>query len=294
MAIIEKTQTSRFSSQSYRTGVGKIAAYVLLTLASSLFLFPTVYLLNTALKQPGTEMLWPPTFFKFPLHWENFSRVFTLVPFGRYLVNSIFITVVATFGSVLSASMAAFAFARLPFRGRNVLFWLMLFTMMVPFQVLLIPQFLLFTRLGWIGSYLPVILPPFFGGGAWAIFMLRQFFIGLPQDLIDAAEVDGASPWQIYWRVILPLSRPALAAVTVIFFMNYWNDFLGPLVFLRQQELLTIPVGIAAFHSAGLYLQGAWAVLMAATAISVLPLLIIFLFTQQYFVQGIARSGLKG
>lgn len=285
---------SSHAGKQFERRLTDLLAYSFLTLAGILFLLPIVYMLSTSLKVPGTEMLWPPTFFDSPLWWDNYRRVFEYVPFGRYLLNSIFISGVGTFGSVLSASMAAFAFARLPFRGRTLIFWMMLCTMMVPFQVLLIPQFLLFTKLGWIGSYLPMIIPPFFGGGAWGILLLRQFFLTLPQELIDAAEIDGASPWQIFWTVTLPLSKTVLATVTVLFFMNFWNDFLGPLVFLRSQDLLTVPVGIAAFHSAGLYLRGAWTILMAAVTISILPLLVIFLFAQKYFVQGIARTGLKG
>jgi len=165
---------------------------------------------------------------------------------------------------------------------------------MVPMQVTLIPLFILFSKVGWIGTYLPVVVPPFFGGAAWAIFMLRQFFMTIPRDLIEAAEIDGASPFRIFWLIMVPLSKPALATVTVLFFMNTWNDFLSPLIFLRSRELLTVPVALSAFQSAGGYSAGQWTILMAATVLSIIPIFVLFLVAQRYFVRGVVLSGLKG
>jgi len=258
------------------------------------FLLPLVYMLSTSLKKPGTELIWPPTLIPDVIWWANYQEAFKLLPFGRYLFNSIFISTMGTIGTVISASMAAYAFARLPFPGRNLLFWLMLASMMIPMQMTLIPLFLIFSKLKWIGTYLPVIVPPFFAVAAWAVFMLRQFFLSLPQDLFDAAAIDGASPLRIYWTVILPLSRPALATVTVLFFMNSWNDFLAPLIFLRNRELLTAPVALAGFQAAGGYAAGQWSILMAATVVSVAPVMLVFFLAQRYFVQGVVLSGIKG
>jgi ABC-type glycerol-3-phosphate transport system permease component len=258
------------------------------------FLLPLVYMVSTSLKQPGTELIWPPTLIPEKLWWENYVQMFKLLPFARYMLNSIFISTIATIGTMLSTSMAAYAFARLPFPGRNLLFWLMLASMMVPMQMTLIPLFLVFTKLKWIGTYLPMIVPPFFAVTAWAVFMLRQFFMSLPQDLFDAAAIDGASPHRTFWVIILPLSRPALASVAVLCFMNSWNDFLAPLVFLRNRELLTAPVALAGFQAAGGYAAGQWSILMAATVVSIIPVLIVFLFAQRYFVRGVVLSGIKG
>lgn len=291
--LSERIKTAR-RGKYLREITAKLLAYALLMVVAVVFLLPIIYMMSTSLKQSGTEFIYPPQFFNAPLWWQNYRRVFELVPFARFTFNSFLISSVGTFGAVLSASMAGYAFARLPFRGRSLLFWLTMITMMVPIQVLLIPQFVFFTKVHWIGTYLPMIIPPFFGGGAWAILMFRQFFMTLPQELIDAAEIDGASPWRIFWVVILPLSKPVVATATVLFFMTFWNDFLAPLVFLRAQELQTIPVAMAGFSFAVVGLPGAWAVLMAATTISILPMMIIFVFSQKYFVQGIARTGLKG
>jgi ABC-type glycerol-3-phosphate transport system permease component len=268
--------------------------YLLLAIAAIGFLLPLVYMVGTSLKEPGTEFVWPPTIIPEVLHWENYAKVFELAPFLRYFANSVLVSTVATFGAVLSGSLAAYAFARLNFPGRNLLFWLMLASIMVPMQVTLIPLFIIFSRIGWIGTYLPVIVPPFFGIAAWAIFLLRQYFLTIPRDLIEAAEIDGASPLVTYWMIILPLSKPALATVTVLFFMNTWNDFLTPLIFLRNRELLTVPVALSAFQSAGGYLAGQWTILMAATVLSIIPIFVLFLFAQRYFVRGVVMSGLKG
>ncbi len=273
---------------------GNLFVYAFLLLAATGFLLPLVYMFGTSVKQPGTEFIWPPIIIPDTFHWENYAKVFTLAPFLRYFANSLFISTASTVGAVLSASMAAFAFARLNFPGRNLLFWLMLASMMVPMQVTLIPLFIIFSKIGWIGTYLPVIVPSFFGGAAWAIFMLRQFFMTIPRDLIEAAEIDGASPFRIFWLLVLPLSRPALATVSVLFFMNTWNDFLSPLIFLRNRELLTVPVALSAFQSAGGYLAGQWTILMAATVLSIIPIFILFLVAQRYFVRGVVLSGLKG
>jgi ABC-type glycerol-3-phosphate transport system permease component len=254
---------------------------------------PLVYMVDMSFTEPGREFMIPISWIPNPVWPQNYQRLFSLVPFARFAFNSVWLAVVGTFGALLSASMAAFAFARLPFRGRNVLWWLTLATLMVPGTVTLIPQFLGFRLLGWIGTYLPLVVPPFFGGGAIAIFMLRQFFMTLPQELMDAAEVDGASPPRIYWSLFLPLCKPALATMAVLTFIGRWNDLLGPLIFLRKTNMFTIPVGVA-FLQQTVYsgVMSYYVYLMAASVISIIPILVVFV--QKYFVQGIVTSGLKG
>lgn len=291
MAALASTRTT---NRRLREFTSNAAIYAILILAAIGFLLPLVYMLGTSLKEPGTEFIWPPTVIPEVLWWDNYAKVFTLAPFLRYFANSLLVSTLATLGALLSASLAGYAFARLNFPGRHLLFWLMLASIMVPMQVTLIPLFIIFSRIGWIGTYLPVIVPPFFGIAAWAIFLLRQFFLTIPRDLIEAAEIDGASPFLIYWKIILPLSKPALATVGVLFFMNTWNDFLSPLIFLRNRDLLTVPVALSAFQSAGGYLAGQWTILMAATVLSIIPIFVLFLFAQRYFVRGVVMSGLKG
>jgi multiple sugar transport system permease protein len=278
----------------FRTTLSHVLVYTVLSIVGLTMAFPFYYMVITSLKQPGTELLYPPQWIPIPVWFANYPRVFTFVPFMLYVRNTVFITAVATVGTMLSASMAAFAFARLPFRGRTLLFWLTIATMMIPGQVTLIPTFLGFRLLNWIGTFLPLILPPFFGGGAFNIFLLRQFFTTIPQDLIDAAEIDGATPWRVFWTLFLPLCKPALATLTVLTILGRWNDLFGPLIFLRRREMYTIAVGLALLNANQWYMNGAIPVLMAASVISLLPMLILFIFAQQYFVQGIVTTGLKG
>jgi multiple sugar transport system permease protein len=267
---------------------------VVLIAAGITMVAPMLYMVSTSLKKPGLEMVYPPQWIPNPVWWQNYGRIFEITPFSLYIRNTVMIAVVATFGAVFSASLAAFAFARLPFPGSNVLFWLTIMTMMIPAQVTLIPTFLGFRMLGWIGTYLPLLIPPFFGGGAFAIFMLRQFFLTIPQELIDAAEIDGASPPRIYWSIFLPLCKPALATLTVLMFMWRWNDLLGPLVFLRKRDMYTIPVGLAFLTGVGYTVKGQWSVMMAGAVMSIVPILVIFISAQKYFVQAMVTSGLKG
>ena len=194
-------------------------------------------------------------------------------------------------GTLLSSSLVAYAFACLKWPGRNVVFIFVLATMMLPMQVTMIPLFVLFKQLGWLNTYKPLIVPSFFGGGAFNIFLLRQFFLGIPRDLLDAARIDGSSEFRIYWSVVLPLSRPALATVAILTFMLSWNDFLGPLIYLSDKLKSTLALGLAMFVGQH---QTEWGVLMAASVLMMLPMVLIFFFFQKYFIKGFTMSGLKG
>ncbi len=255
------------------------------------FIIPFLWILSTSLK--GSEQIFsiPPVWIPKVLHWENYSKVFEAMPFLIYLKNSVFISVLTIIGVVFSSSLVAYAFGCLQWPGRDVLFVFVLATMMLPMQVTMIPLFVLFKQLGWLNTYKPLIVPSFFGGGAFNIFLLRQFFLGIPRDLLDAARIDGSSEFRIYWSVVLPLSRPALATVAILTFMLSWNDFLGPLIYLSDKLKSTLALGLAMFVGQH---QTEWGVLMAASVLMMLPMVLIFFFFQKYFIKGFTMSGLKG
>ena len=204
--------------------------------------------LSTSLKNPGDIFLFPPTWIPNPIRWENYVEAMTKADFGRYFLNTTIITLVDIVAKVMSCSLVAFAFARLRWWGRDVLFMVMLSTLMLPQQVTLIPQFIIYRQLGWIDTFLPLIVPNLFGGPFFT-FLLRQFFLSIPTDLDDAARIDGCSSWGVYWRIILPLSRPALMMVAIYVFNITWNDFFGPLIYLHNRNNYTISLGLQAFQT---------------------------------------------
>jgi multiple sugar transport system permease protein len=229
----------------------------------------------------------------FPLNpvWSNYSEALTVLPFGVFLGNTLIVSIMCVIGQTLSASLVAFAFARLKFKGRDPLFLLVLATMMLPSQVTMIPTFILFTIPGWIDSLKPLIVPAFFGGGAFFIFLLRQFFLTIPGELEDAARIDGCNSFGIYRHVILPLSKPALTAVALLSFIAHWNDFLGPLIYTQSEEKKTLALGLNAFKG----LHGTeYHLLMAASVAVLFPIVVLFFFSQKYFVEGVVTSGVKG
>jgi multiple sugar transport system permease protein len=252
---------------------------------------PFLWMVSTSLKVESQIWLFPPQWIPNPLRWQNYTEALTILPFGRYALNTVFVTVLTTLGVVLSSSLCAYGFARIQFPGRDLVFMIILSSIMIPYAVLLIPQYIMFRSLGWLDSYLPLWVPPWFGGGAFNIFLLRQFFRTIPAELSDAARIDGASELGIYWRVIMPLAGPALATVAIFTVLNTWNDFLGPLVYISSQDKFTLALGLAQFR--GLYATQ-WQYLMAASTVVVVPTLLLFLLAQRYFVQGIVLTGLKG
>ena len=215
----------------------------------------------------------------------------TELPFGRYALNTLIITLFSMVGVLLTSSLAAYGFARLRFPGRDVIFMVLLSTLMLPYAVIMIPQYIMFKYLGWIDTYLPLIVPNWFGGGVFNIFLLRQFFRTIPVDLSEAARIDGASELRIYWQIMLPLAGPALAVVAIFTFINTWNDFLGPLIYLSSQTNYTIALGLATFK--GMYATQ-WHYLMAASTVMIVPIIVLFFLAQRYFVQGIVLTGVKG
>jgi multiple sugar transport system permease protein len=276
-----------------QAGIYKIAMYALLLGLTAFILLPVGWMLTAALK-PDLEPVftvtpewWPTEFWE----WENFSRVLTeTMPFLRYLINTTIIVVANILGVLISCSLVAFGFARLRFRGSKVLFSVLIVTMLIPWQALMVPQFLMFFKIGWYGTYLPLIVPSF-GGVAFFIFLIRQYMRTIPRDLDDAARVDGLNTWQIFWRIILPLSTPVLTVCAVFTFLWNWNNLLGPLIYLDSEEKFTVAIGLANLVTrAGTQYN----LLMAANLVSILPPVIVYFFVQKKLIGGIASVGLKG
>jgi multiple sugar transport system permease protein len=265
--------------------------YLLACLLSVTFLFPLFWMASTSLKSMEQAYAFPPVWIPHPVMWDNYVKIFTELPFFTFTLNSVLITVLNTVGVVLSSALVAFGFARLRAPGRNFLFILVISTIMLPSQVILVPTFILFKYLGWLNTILPLVVPAYFGGGAFNIFLLRQFFTTIPYEYDEAAIMDGAGWFTIFWRIILPMAKPALATVAVLNVVAVWTDFFGPLIYLNDLDKMTLAVGLAFLrgqHSAVLTL------LMAGSMYSTLPMLIMFFLAQRYFVEGIQLSGLKG
>jgi len=260
---------------------------------------PFLWMLSTSLKEAGQTMTFPPKWIPEPVVWRNYIKILgfsdpsstgsSMPYFGRFFINSLIVSLSVVAGKLVVCSLGAYAFARLTFPGRDLLFLVYLATMMIPFQVTVIPLYVLMKTLGWHNTYLALITPGIFS--AFGTFLLRQFFLTIPSSLQDAAIVDGCSHFRIYLHVILPLSKPALATLGVFAFMTTWNAFLWPLIVINDIEMFTLPLGLAAFQ--GLYVTH-WNLMMAAALISTIPILLAFIFAQRFFVRGIALTGIKG
>jgi multiple sugar transport system permease protein len=264
--------------------------HLLLLIGLTAVLMPIAWALSTSLKDFGDLFVYPPIWIPNPPVWHNYVDAMTYVPFGVYFKNSAIITGFDIVGKLLSCSLVAFAFARLRWWGRDTLFVVMIATLMLPPQVTLIPQFVIWKELGWVDTLMPLIAPNFFGG-PYMTFLLRQFFMSIPPDLDDAARIDGCSSFGIFWRIILPLAKPALMAVTVFVFNATWNEFLSPLIYLHSKQNLTIALGLRSFQSEH---GPEWHLVMAASLVTMLPVLLVFFFGQRYFIQGIVFTGVKG
>ena len=252
---------------------------------------PLAWLVSTSLKVEGREFTYPPEWIPDPVAWSNYWTAMTTLPFQLYLANTLVVTFGAMAGTLLTGSMAAYAFARLRFPGRGVMFVLLLSTLMLPQAVTLIPKFIIFRHLGWINTLYPLWVPLWFGGGAFNVFLLRQFLMTLPHDLDEAARIDGATSWQIYWRVLMPLCRPALITVAIFSFLTSWNDFLEPLIYIHDANLRTLALGLRGFQDLN---RTQWTLLMAAAAVMIAPVVVLFFACQRYFIRGIHLTGLAG
>ena len=264
--------------------------YAILIIISACFVLPFLWLVSCSFKYPYELFTQPVQWLPSELQFNNYINMFAYIPFMRYLGNTLIIVFFNIVGSVLSNSFIAYGFSRLNWKGRDQVFVIVLVTMILPFQVTMVPLFLLFQRIGWIGTFLPLTATAFFGN-PFFIFLLRQFFLRLPHELSEAARIDGAHELRIFWQIILPLARPAIATVAIFAFMRTWNDFIGPLIFLSNDKLYTLSIGAMMIRS---IIQPNWELLMALGVVMVTPVLIIFFLLQKYFIQGIAMSGIKG
>ena len=297
---LESQAALRGSATGRRQRKRKIAAYVGLSIGFALSAFPLYYMLVLAMDKRGgiAIMAWPPILTPYwPLQWDNFIYALTAVDFGIYTVNSTIVATLVVVGTVLSSSLAGFVFARLRFHFSNALFIVMLATMMVPAQVVLIPQFILFRSIGWYDH--PLWFPlwvPSFTGAPLAIFLFRQYFKTMPVELEDAGRIDGANPFMIFWRIFLPLCKPIMATIAVLFFLVTWNDLLGPVIYINDPNKYTVAVGLALLG--GLAGEGESftdiPTLMAGTIVAVVPPIAVFFVAQNYFVRGVVLTGLKG
>jgi multiple sugar transport system permease protein len=254
-------------------------------------LVPFGWMISCSLKTPDQVFAMPPTWLPSPVMWSNYVQAFKAMPVALYTRNTVLITMLCIVGYLVSGSLVAYAFARLRWPGRDVWFYVLLATMMIPPQVTIVPIFVIYRQLHWIDTYYPLVVPAYLSGWPFFIFMMRQFFLTIPQELTEAAKVDGASHLRIYFSLILPLSKPVLATVAVFAFLLHWNDFFGPLIFLATETKFTLALGLMAYASKH---QTEWSTLMAVSLIMLAPTLVVFFFCQRYFVEGIALTGTKG
>ncbi len=264
--------------------------YACLVFLAFIFMLPIFWMASTSLKQPQEIMAWPPEWIPSNPQWDNYAEAFSKYPLGRYMLNSAFLVFANIIGELIAVPIIAYGFARFKFPFKNALFLLMLSTMMVPGHIKLIPLFRLYLRLGLIDTYWPLILPAFFGN-PFFIFLMTQFIRTIPRDLDDAARIDGAGAWSILYRIIIPLSRPALTVVIVFTFLWTWNDFLRPIIYLRDYDSLPISVGLAFFQ--GRY-SVEWHLFMGATLVSIIPILVVYFFAQRHLIGGLSSIGIKG
>ena len=270
--------------------VSTLAQYILLCIVGLIFFVPFLWLLLGSLKTPQELFASPPIWFPHIWKFSNYVRAFTAFPFLLYLRNTLVIVFCNIVGAVVSNTVVAYGFTRIRFPFRNTLFVIVLATMMLPFQVVMIPLYVLFSKLHWIGTLLPLIVPSFFGNGFF-IFLLRQFLVGIPMEISEAAKVDGANEFAIFLRIIVPLAKPAITTVAIFTFINTWSDFLGPLIYLNNNHLYTLSLGIQQIMSAN---DPHWNLLMAVGTAMTIPVIVLFFFTQRYFIQGITFGSLKG
>lgn len=278
---------------SYLTSdrIQRLAIHLVLIIGSLTFLLPLIWVVSTSLKEPGDVYQFPPQFIPDPVQWQNYPDALGSLPFDRFFINTITIALFRLVGLLITCSMAGFAFARLRWRGRRVLFLIVLVTLMIPAEVTIIPEYVIFSRLGWVGTYAPLIVPAFFATNAFFVFLFRQFFMSISQDIIDAARIDGCSFWQLYWRIIVPMSRPVFLVVTIYVIQNNWNAYLQPLIYIIDREQYTLALGLRLFNE---QYFSQFHLLMAATVVVTLPILILYFVMQRYFVRGVVFTGVKG
>lgn len=264
--------------------------YVLLVIFGTISFIPFVWLVRSALMETRQIFVYPVEWIPKPFRWSNFKEALTAAPFVTYFLNTMYVVTLTMAGTLITSSFAAYSFSRLKWKGRNFFFYSLLSTMMLPYAVTLIPTFVLWNYLGLLNTYVPLITPAWLGGGAFNIFLLRQFFMTIPKELDEAAIIDGANNWQIFWRILIPQLKPALAVVAIFTFINTWNDFLGPLIYLTDSSKFTLSLGLSQFKG---NFSTQWNYMMAASTVVIMPIIVLFFFCQKYFIQGVTLTGLK-
>ncbi len=286
-----------YQSASFQRALGRAILYLVAISSSALFMFPFVWTVLSSLKTGGELFRFPPTWFPEVPQFQNYPKVFEIVTWATWTWNSTLVAVVSTFGAVLTAALVGYSFARFRYPARDVLFIITLSTMMLPVEVTLIPLYLMFAKIGWLDSYKPLIIPSFFGGSAFLIFLMRQFFLSIPLDLDEAARIDGAGYVRIFWQILMPLSIPVTATAAVLTFMAQWNEFLYPFIYLNTKTKYTLAIGIRYFQAVAGFADDTepkYHLLMAASVMMTAPIIILFFLAQRYLVQGIVMSGIKG
>lgn len=278
--------SSRRRQEQFQKGI----AYAICSLVSVIYISPFYWMLATSLKSDSEIFQWPPAWIPAVLRWENYPAALTYIPYWLYMRNTVIICILSVIGTLVSCTLIAYGFARLRWPGRDVVFIAYLSTLMLPFQVTMIPLYIVFRNLGWVGTYLPLVIPTFFGS-PYYVFLLRQFYRTIPNELSDAARIDGCGELSIFWRIMIPLTKPAMFTVALFTFLGQYNNFLGPLIYLTHEDQWTISLGLQMFKN--MYgLQ--WQKMMAASTLTMLPPLVLFFFTQRTFMEGIALTGIKG
>jgi len=270
--------------------ISRVVSRLVLFLISIIFLVPFFWVFTTSIKDMSQVMAYPPIWWPNPPKWHNYIEAVNYIPFGQYTLNTLLICAGSIIGVLVSCPLVAYSISRIRWGGRNFLFLLILSTILIPFPVTMVPLFVVFAKLGWINTFIPLILPAFFGN-AFFIFLLRQFFLTIPEELPDAARIDGASEFGIYSKIMLPLIKPILMVIALFQFLNAWNDFMGPLIYLQSEAKYTLSLGLQMYRSTN-YVE--WTLLMAAATIVVIPTIIAFYFTQNTIVESVTLTGLKG
>jgi multiple sugar transport system permease protein len=283
--VVREPRLSRRTRQTLEAGV----IHLTLMAGAVALMLPLVWMLSTSLKPRGAVFLFPPEWIPRPIVWQNYVQALTAQPFHLFYRNTVAVTSISMVGMILSSSIVAFSFARISWIGRDIVFLMVLATMMLPFHVTIIPQFIIFRHLNWLNTFLPLIIPTFFGG-SFFIFLLRQFFMTIPLEMDDAARIDGCSTLGIYWRIIMPQSKPALMAVGIFTFQNAWSEFFRPLIFLQSKERWTVPIALRTFEGE---FGADWNLIMAASFVAIVPPIVLFFFGQKYFIQGVVFTGVE-
>ncbi len=278
-------------SQRRTKQIGDLLTWLILTSGGIFMLLPFAWMVMSSLKSLPEIYAFPPTFLPERPMWSNYAETWNAMPFGRFFLNSLIVATTVTLGQLCTCSLAGYAFARLRFPGRDLMFLAYLATIMVPFAVVMIPLFILMRYLGWLDTRFALIVPALFS--PWGTFLMRQFMLTIPRELEDAARIDGCTFFNIYWRIILPVSQPVLATLGIFTFLGQWNDFLWPLIMINSIEKRTLPLGLAAFQSMSM-LKTPWHLIMAAATFAVIPVIVLFVLGQKYYVRGIVTTGLKG